>query len=217
MTPTPRAERSSAGRPASTARRLGSAALKVASVVVMLACVAWVVPSAFGYDRYVITGGSMSGTFEKGSIAFERQVPVGQLQVGDVITYQPPPDSGTSSLVTHRIVSIRPGEDGRPLLRTKGDANDSKDPWSFSLTGSSQPVVTYTVPYVGYAFIALADRDLRMLLLGGPAVLIALLAARDLLRVVRRAPAPASVPAAASAAVIPSQSTRQPAAPRSGV
>ena len=195
------------------AARLGRAAGTALMAVVMLGCAAWVLPAALGYDRYVITGGSMSGTFEKGSIALERQVPVGKLRVGDVITYQPPPDSGTTSLVTHRIVSIRPGEDGRPLLRTKGDANDSRDPWSFSLSGSSQPVVTRTVPYVGYAFIALADRELRMLLLGGPAVVIGLLALRDLVRAVRKAPVPVEPPVA----VIPAQANRLPVPHRTAV
>src|SRR5918993_1240271 len=160
--------------------RLGSAATTAVVVVVTLGGLAWLLPTAFGYERYVITGGSMSGTFEKGSIAFEEEVPVEELRKGDVITYQPPADSGTSSLVTHRIVSIRPGEDGRPLLRTKGDANDSIDPWKFSLTGSSQPVVRHTVPFVGFGFIALADRDTRMLVIGLPAGIIALLALRDL-------------------------------------
>jgi len=178
-------------------------------VVVILVCAAWLLPSFFGYDRYVITGGSMSGTFEKGSIAFEERVPVEQLQVGDVITYQPPADSGTSSLVTHRIVSIRPGEDGRMLLRTKGDANDSRDPWRFSLSGSSQPVVRHTVPYVGYAFIALADRQLRLILIGGPAAVIGLLALRDLARALRRKPAPTP-----PVATIPAQLARRPVARR---
>jgi signal peptidase I len=188
----------------------------VVVVVVMLGCAAWLLPTAFGYERYVITGGSMSGTFEKGSIAFEEEVPVEQLRVGDVITYQPPADSGTSSLVTHRIVSIRPGEDGRPLLRTKGDANDSIDPWRFSLTGSGQPVVRHTVPYVGHGFIALADRDTRMLVIGVPAALIALLALRDLVRAVRpRRSGEASAAAAVPAQAVPGQAVRTPVRERS--
>jgi signal peptidase I len=186
--------------------RLVHVLTSTAVVLVMVGCAAWLLPSAFGYDRYVITGGSMSGTFEKGSIAFEEEVPVEQLRVGDVITYQPPADSGTSALVTHRIVSIRPGEAGLPLLRTKGDANASKDPWRFSLTGSSQPVVRWTVPYAGHAFIALADREQRMLIIGGPAAVVALLALRDLVRALRR-----TKPDAPSSASIPAQLPRRPA------
>ena len=193
------------------AARLANGVTSVVVVVVMLGCAAWLLPTAFGYERYVITGGSMSGTFEKGSIAFEEKVPVEQLRVGDVITYQPPADSGTSSLVTHRIVGIRPGEDGRALLRTKGDANDSIDPWRFSLTGSSQPVVRHTVPYVGYGFIALADRDVRMLVIGVPAALIALFALRDLVRALR----PRRSTDAAAVAAVPTQTVRRPVPERS--
>ena len=192
--------------------RLVNGATTACVVLVILVCGAWLLPSAFSYDRYVITGGSMSGTFEKGSIAFEERVPVERLQVGDVITYQPPPDSGTSSLVTHRIVSIRPGEDGRMLLRTKGDANDSKDPWKFSLSGSTQPVVRHTVPYAGYAFIALADRQVRLLLIGAPATVIGLLALRDLVRALR-----SKRPTAAADVTIPAQVSRRPAPRRTMV
>jgi signal peptidase len=154
--------------------------VNLAMVAVILGCAAWMAPTLLGYDRYVITGGSMSGTFEKGSVAFERQVPVEQLAVGDVITYLPPADSGTTSLVTHRIVSLEPDADGRLTLRTKGDANDAADPWTFRLDRPTQPVVAHTVPYVGHAFIALADPQVRLMAIGGPAALVALLALGEL-------------------------------------
>ena len=159
--------------------------VNLAMVAVILGCAAWLAPTLLGYDRYVITGGSMSGTFEKGSVAFERQVPVEQLAVGDVITYLPPADSGTTSLVTHRIVSIQPDTDGRLTLRTKGDANEAADPWTFWLDRPTQPVVAHTVPHVGHAFIALADPQVRLAVIGGPAALVALLALGELAGAVR--------------------------------
>lgn len=171
--------------PAGPLRRLGRLAVNTALLLTVLAATAWVVPSFFGYERYVITGGSMSGTFEKGAVVFEKPVPVGDLQVGDVITYLPPPDAGTSQLVTHRIVRITPGADGT-VLRTKGDANDGVDPWTFSLVGDTQPVVELAVPHVGHAMIALADRETRMLLVGVPASLVALLAMKELAAALRR-------------------------------
>lgn len=170
--------------------RMADYAVNSVIVLVILVCAAWLLPSVLGYDRYVITGGSMSGSIERGAIAFERQVPVGQLQVGDVITYQPPPASGTTSLVTHRIASIDRGEKGERVFRTKGDANASVDPWDFRLTNPTQPVVQFTVPYAGHAFIALADRQVRMLVIGLPAALVALLALRDLLKALRRSRGP---------------------------
>src|SRR5690606_2568450 len=123
-----------------------------------------------------ITGGSMSGTFEKGSIAFEKPVPVTDLEVGDVITYLPPVDAGVSTLVTHRILTAEPGEGGSRVFTTPGDANADPDPWRFTLVGGTQPVVQPTVPHVGHVFMALADRDTRMIVIGAPAARIALIA-----------------------------------------
>lgn len=166
-------------------------------VGVTIAGAAYLIPSLFGYERYVITGDSMSGSIAKGSLAFERPVPVDELEVGDVITYLPPADSGVTDLVTHRIVSARPGESGDLVFRTQGDANPDPDPWKFSLTGQTQPVVTHTVPVVGHAFIALADRETRMTIVGVPAGLVALMSLVELGKALRprRGPMPSTHPA----------------------
>src|SRR5919199_902688 len=50
--------------------------------------------------RYEFTSGSMTGTYDRGSIVFDKVVPVDQLQVGDVITYTPPPGSGPQGRIT---------------------------------------------------------------------------------------------------------------------
>ncbi|MFS3127837.1 signal peptidase I [Nocardioides sp. Bht2] len=166
-------------------RRLSRLLITLTLVALTLGCVAYLAPGLFGYDRYVITGGSMSGTFEKGSVVFEEEVPVADLKVGDVITYLPPADSGVGTLVTHRIISIRPDRTGTLVFRTQGDANPDPDPWKFSLTGQSQPVVRHAVPHVGSALIALADPEIRRMVIGLPAAVIALLALRDLIRVLQ--------------------------------
>jgi signal peptidase I len=129
-------------------------------------------PAAFGYHRYVITGGSMQGTYDRGSIVFDKPVPVSALKVGDVITYTPPADTGIDGLVTHRIVSIRHGEQGTSF-RTKGDANESPDPWRFQLDQPTQARVAFSIPYVGFGIAALSMLPVRMLVIGLPALLIA--------------------------------------------
>jgi signal peptidase len=152
--------------------------------VAILGSLAFIVPGLLGYDRYAITGGSMSGTFERGSLAFEKSVPAADLKIGDVITYRPPVEAGVEGLVTHRIVDIdrRTGPD---RIRTKGDANQTSDPWTFQLDEVNQPRVSFTVPYLGDAFLALADRDLRMLVIGIPAGCIAVLSLIELAGAVR--------------------------------
>ena len=179
----------------STPRRALRLAGNLALAAVLLVSVAFLVPSLFGYERYVITGGSMSGTFERGSVAFEKTVPVSDLEVGDVITYLPPADSGVPNLVTHRIATMKVNRDGALVFRTKGDANTDIDPWRFQLAAGDQPKVEFTVPAIGYVFIGLADRSLRILVIGLPAALVALYSLVELLRAVRprRADAPGAV------------------------
>lgn len=175
-------------RIAQVARRSLRLSGTVLLLVVTLGCAAYIVPGLLGYERYVITGGSMSGTIERGSVTFEKRVPVEDLVVGDVITYLPPPASGVDTLVTHRIAKSTPGAAGTAstaVFRTKGDANPDPDPWTFSLTSGTQPVVVHAVPYVGYVFIALADPHVRLLVIGAPSAVIALLALRDLVSALR--------------------------------
>jgi signal peptidase len=108
-------------------------------------------PIGLGLEHYVITGDTMDGdrpgSMARGSLAFERVVPVSDLRVGDVITFPPPGDP--QSLVTHRIVAI--GPDG---ILTQGDAEPTRDRWTLRPEGTTLPRVVYVVPYVGWAYIA---------------------------------------------------------------
>jgi len=160
--------------------RVRGALVNIGLGLVVLVGLAFLVPSLLGLQRYVIMGGSMTGTYDLGSVVFEEVVPVEELQVGDVITYVPPADSGITTLVTHRIVAIDGNE-----FRTRGDANPAVDPWTFELTAATQPRVVASVPYVGFAFMALADRGTRMAVIGIPAGLIALLSLVEVVRALR--------------------------------
>ena len=156
------------------ARLIRTAVVAAASVAVAILAATTLLPAVAGYDRYVITSGSMTGTHDTGSIVYAKALPTASLRVGDVITYAPPPGASATKLVTHRITSIRRGPKGERVFRTKGDANQSSDPWKFLLPGATQARVKGGVPYVGYAFLALGTRNLRMLIIGVPALLVAL-------------------------------------------
>ena len=129
------------------------------------------VPALLGFQRYVITSGSMSGTYDRGSLVFDRVVATSSLRAGDVITFRPP---GQAGLVTHRIASV--GLDhGRRVFTTKGDANRTADVWgAITLHDAHQARVAFHVPYLGFALAALSDRRLRILVIGLPALLIAI-------------------------------------------
>jgi signal peptidase I len=150
--------------------RVGSTLLLAAGLLLGVLMVA---PSLFGWQRYVIVSGSMTGTYDRGSVVFDQVVPTSELKVGDVITYRPPASSGVGHLVTHRIAAVTTGH-GTRVFRTKGDANQVADPWTFTLPGRTQARVRAGVPYAGFAIAALSDRRVRMIVVGLPAALIAL-------------------------------------------
>ena len=85
----------------------------------LILALAVLVPALLGYQRYVITSGSMTGTYDRGSLVFDKVVPTSSLRAGDVITFRPP---GHAGLVTHRIHTLT-SVDGKRVLTTKGDAN----------------------------------------------------------------------------------------------
>ena len=147
-------------------RFMSGAALAVAAVAALLV----LAPALLGWERYAIVSGSMTGTYDKGSLVLDEVVPVADLRVGDVITYMPP---AGDHLITHRISWIGRDDGGRKIFRTKGDANAIADPWTFRLDQPTQARVRAGVPYAGYGLAALGRRDVRMIVIALPALLIA--------------------------------------------
>ena len=148
-------------------RWAAGAALLAAVIVAMLV----LLPSVFGWQRYAIVSGSMTGTYDRGSLVLDDVVPVADLRVGDVITYMPP---ARDHLITHRIASIGTDASGARVFRTKGDANPVADAWTFRLDNPTQARVRFGVPYAGHVLSALGRRDVRTLIIALPAILIAL-------------------------------------------
>ena len=143
-------------------------ALCIAALAIVV--VAIVVPALLGMQRYVITGGSMTGTISKGSVIYSKLTPTDRLKVGDVITFRPP---GYTSTITHRIIGIDQGQDGKLVFRTKGDFNEAADPWKANLMEPRQARYVFHIPAIGYFLAALAIRQVRMILIGLPALIIA--------------------------------------------
>lgn len=150
-------------------------------VCAVLAAALMFVPSFMGYERYVLTGKSMTGTINKGSLVFDEVVPTRSLKVGDIITYQPP---GHKAPFTHRIIKIQPDPKGR-IFTTKGDANSVKDPLPVQFNQRTQARFKFAVPHLGWPFIWLANPTHRFVALGLPIVLIALFNLASVLRDVR--------------------------------
>ena len=164
------------------ARRLARAFSALVLAAGLLFGAVLVLPAALGWQRYVIVSGSMTGTYDRGSLVLDEVVPVSELREGDVVTYQPPAGAGPAGLVTHRIAEITTDKVGRRTFRTKGDANEAADPWTFHLPHGEQARVRLGVPYAGFAVAALGRRELRILIVGVPAALIALMSIAGLWR-----------------------------------
>jgi signal peptidase I len=154
-----------------TIRSVGRWATGAALLAAVVVAALVLIPGLFGWQRYVIVSGSMTGTYDRGSLVWDEVVPVGDLQVGDVITYMPP---AGDHLITHRISWIGHDASGARAYRTKGDANPVADPWTFRLDQPTQARVVMGVPYVGHVLSAVSRRDVRMVVIALPAILIAL-------------------------------------------
>jgi len=155
-------------------RRAGRFASGAALAVAVVAALVCLLPALCGWERYAIVSGSMTGSYDRGTLVLAEVVPVAELRAGDVITYTPPAGAGPQHLVTHRIHSIRRDDSGRPVFRTKGDANRVADPWTFTLERPTQARARAGVPYAGFVLSALGRRDVRMAAIALPALLIAL-------------------------------------------
>jgi signal peptidase I len=156
----------SAPRPGGGASLVVNVLLGLAIVLALLA----IIPAILGYKRYVVDGHSMETAIPYASVTWETEASVSDLRVGDVITFKPPPEYNVGQLVTHRIVSIEKQSSGKPTFRTKGDNNDSADPWTIVFDASTQPRVDFHVPYVGYLYLALSRAWVRFLVIVIPAL-----------------------------------------------
>ena len=75
-------------------------------------------PRVTQIDIFVVRGGSMAPTIERGAVAIvdtHARTPI----VGDIVSFREPPNV----LVTHRVVALRDGG-----FITRGDANKTDDP-----------------------------------------------------------------------------------------
>jgi signal peptidase len=100
-----------------------------------------------------VLSGSMRPTFDTGDLIIVTSEPIEDLRVGQVISYQVPVDD--HAVESHRVIKIlRPGSN-RPVVVTKGDANQAPDPWQAELHGDTLWRYRFHIPMVGYLILAL--------------------------------------------------------------
>lgn len=93
-----------------------------------------------------VVSGSMSPALEMGDLLIVQGISPENIREGDIIMFTPPAEYGNASNI-HRVTRIQK-EDGTLLFKTKGDANDSEDPyWIPDSSVHGRPI--YRIPYLG--------------------------------------------------------------------
>lgn len=117
-------------------------------LLVMLAVLAVmvIVPRVTGSQAYTVLTGSMEPSYPPGTLIVVKPTPAEDLEVGDVITFQPV--SGDPAVVTHRIDGIYFNGAGQRQIFTRGDANDVADSWAL-VPEQIRGKLLYSVPQLG--------------------------------------------------------------------
>jgi len=108
--------------------------------------------SIFGYRYYDVLTGSMEPACSVGDLIFVKITDAKDINVGDPITFNP---GGTGdSYLTHRVVEKLENYEGTDVtcFKTKGDANDSDDPFIID-EGRVIGVVKTRIPKLGYIIL----------------------------------------------------------------
>ena len=103
----------------------------------------------FGYRYYTVLTGSMSPTYNVGDMVFVQLREPEQINVGDVITFNPSQDS--DAYLTHRVTEKLENYEGTGVtcFRTRGDANGAED--TFLIDGDRViGTVKFGIPFLGY-------------------------------------------------------------------
>lgn len=124
--------------------KIGYGIFITAIIALALLLVASMFPIPGNYKIKIVMSGSMEPSIKTGSMVVIK--PESAYATGDVITFGK--DTKKDIPTTHRIVAMRIQE-GKPVYKTKGDANERED---MSETPESAVIgkVLFHIPYAGY-------------------------------------------------------------------
>ena len=133
-------------------------------------------PHLWGFSFLMVMGGSMSPALPSGSVAMVQPVDVSEIEVGDIIAYQP--RHVGSTVTTHRVVNII-RQEGDISFQTKGDHNEFADIYpvpSDQVIGRMQ----FHIPFLGYIIHFLKQPLGYGLLICLPAIVIILVELKNI-------------------------------------
>ena len=147
-------------------------ALTAASAMAVAFSAVTLVPRVGPFATFAVLTPSMEPSIPMGSLVIVVPSDPADLHEGDVISFTS--QQAPYQTLTHRIVSVRPTADG-PAFRTRGDANETADPWEVQYSGLGGKVAWF-LPAAGYAVVAATNPEGRWILGGILAVLIVITA-----------------------------------------
>ncbi len=112
-----------------------------------------------GFRGFTVMSGSMEPVIGTGSLAITQRVHPARLKVGDIITFIRP--AKDREFITHRITDLSKNKE-LTTFKTKGDHNNSVDPWILADGGVVGKSVL-TIPYLGY-FLAFSKTRIGIFL-----------------------------------------------------
>lgn len=115
--------------------------------VLALAVLIIVVPKATGSIPMTVLTSSMIPRYPPGTLVVIKKIDTRSLKIGDVATYQIA--SGKPGVITHRIVAINNGSDGKRSFVFRGDNNSVPDPTDI-LDAQVVGKLWYSLPAIGY-------------------------------------------------------------------
>ena len=84
--------------------------------------------SVAGFRIFTVVTESMIPKYQVGDVLLVRQKDTTEIQVGDDVTYMGKIGSFTNKIVTHQVINIESGENGKLNFITKGIPNNKEDP-----------------------------------------------------------------------------------------
>lgn len=128
-------------------RRLVKWLTNILLVLLVLATVLFVLlPAVFASSLAVVYSGSMAPVMPIGAIAWMQPVDPAEIEVGDIIAFDPPWDDYDVT-ISHRVIEV---VDGETLgFVTKGDANEDPD-LDIVPADNVLAKVPFNIPNLGY-------------------------------------------------------------------
>jgi signal peptidase len=121
----------------------------ILGLVVCFALFAILIPSVFSGSLAIVRSSSMEPAMRAGALAIMLPVDPEDVDVGDIIVFDPPWDSDPNVTVSHRVIGVL-YDNGQLRFDTKGDATEESDPY-YVPAESVHGKVLFSIPYLGYA------------------------------------------------------------------